>query len=105
MNGQKAKLLRKVFDPTESPEKRREYRRFKKTYVSQPPNKKAEVIKVASKIKEFRNSGKEVKSFRIDESTRQMIPEEGGVDERPTNDSDNARSAGHREGDNAEESK
>lgn len=106
MNGRVSKLLRKTFIRDDTGAGRQEYRNFKRAYAAAPKDKKEEVIKVATKIKQVRDRGGEVKTFHIDEKTHQMIPdEEGGVDERPTNDSSNAGSARHRKGDKQEKSK
>ena len=77
MNGRTAKLLRKVFDPSESDDKRREYRRFKRAYTEADSNTQADVRKQASKIWSIKRGGGEVKTFKVNQETHQMEVDNG----------------------------
>lgn len=82
MNGTTAKLLRQVFDPSEGPERRREFRTFKRAYTKSSGPQQVKARFMARKIAAARSKGQEIKQFRIDEQTHQAVPI-GASNERP----------------------
>lgn len=76
MNGRVSKLLRQVFSADAGPDRRREYRNFKRAYTKVAAPKQREVRRMAGKIAEVKSKGGQVKQFTIDEQTHQAIPVE-----------------------------